>query len=295
MLFSMRVKESSPELAAVALAVKFPEMGQFRAARELQQQGIRLSPSGVRAIWKRHGLATLYERFLARQRETAAELPPLTEAQKSLLQRARVSRRLFSDKGPESGSASELRREQLLTAAARVFSSKGYEGASLKEICAAAGILAGSLYYHFRSKEDLFVTVHTEGFRQLNEAINHALESNADPWRRLEAACAVHITLLVSGTGVTTFTGESLFHTLRPSLQRRLSRDRDAYEDRFRGMIQALDLPEDVDRTLLRLTLLGALNWTRVWYRPGKKSPEEIASHLVSRLMQPVNVGGTPS
>jgi AcrR family transcriptional regulator len=279
----MKIKESSPELAAIALAVKFPEMGQFRAARELQKQGTRLSPSGVRVIWKRHGLATMYERLLARQRERGGEMPALTDAQKSLLQRARLTRRLFSEKG-DSEPASKVRREQLLTAAARVFSEKGYEGASLKEICAAAGILAGSLYYHFHSKEDLFVTVHGEGFRQLNEAVDRDIDGQNDPWGRLEAACAAHLTRLVEGTMVTTFTGESLFQTLRPALQRRLSADRDAYEDRYRRMIAALPLARDVDRTLLRLTLLGALNWARIWYRPGKKSPQDIARHLIRTL-----------
>jgi hypothetical protein len=32
-------------------------------------------------------------------------------------------------------------------------------------ICAAAGILAGSMYHHFRSKEDLYVSAHAEGER----------------------------------------------------------------------------------------------------------------------------------
>ena len=67
--------------------------------------------------------------------------------------------------------------------------------ASLREICAAAGILPGSLYYHFKSKEDLFVSLHAEGFRQLNEAVDTAIARESDPWSRLEAACAARVTL----------------------------------------------------------------------------------------------------
>ena len=77
----------------------------------------------------------------------------------------------------------------------------------------------------------------------------------------------------------------------RPALQRRLAADRDAYEERYRRMIDALSLSKDVDRTLLRLTLLGALNWTRVWYRPGKKTPPQIARHLIRTLVRG-GVGG---
>jgi hypothetical protein len=69
-------------------------------------------------------------------------------------------------------------------------------------------------------------------------------------------------------------------------LQRRLNRERAAYEDRFRKLIEALPLAADVDRSLLRLTLLGAINWTRVWYRPGKRTPSQIAHHLVHKVLR---------
>jgi hypothetical protein len=81
-------------------------------------------------------------------------------------------------------------------------------------------------------------------------------------------------------------TATSLFETANPALQRRLRRERDAFENRYRELIAALPLPPDVDQTLLRLTLLGALNWTRMWYRPGKTGPAEIAHHLVNQILR---------
>ena len=247
---------------------------------------MQLSPSGVRAIWKRHGLETSYRRLLARKRQTDADEPALTEVQRALLQRAQVTRRALASAGDGVDSQSDVRRGRLIAAAARVFSQRGYEGASLREICSDAGILPGSLYYHFRSKEDLFVTVHAEGFRQINAAVDRALEGQSDPWQRLEAACAAHLAELVSGNEVAVVTGTSLFRAARPALQRRLDRERDAYEARFRRLIDALDLGADVDRSLLRLALLGALNWTRIWYRPRKRTPAEIARHLVVTLLR---------
>ena len=143
------------------------------------------------------------------------------------------------------------------------------------------------MYYHFRSKEDLFATVHAEGFKQLNQAVDQALRDETDPWRRLEAACAAHIRQLVEGNEVLLVTGTSLFHVAGPALNRRLTRERDRYEERFRSMIAALPLPGDVDRTLFRLSLLGALNWTHVWYRPGRKTPAQIAQQLVAKIFKP--------
>ena len=280
----MATRSRNATEAVLALARQRPELGVVRAARELRKRGVRLSPSGVREIWARHNLGTSYERLLSRRREGNGEDAALSESQRALLQRMRVSRRLVQQGGAEAAASG--RREQLISAAARVIGAKGYERASLQEICAAAGILPGSLYYHFKSKEDLFIKVHAEGFCQLNEAVDRAVAAESDPWRRLEAACAAHLELLVASDDVSLVAGTSLFHLAEPALQRRLNRDRIAYEERFRAMIAALPLPREVDQTLLRLTLFGALNWTRVWYQPGRKTPAEIARHLVHTVMR---------
>ena len=280
----MATRSRNATEAVLALARQRPELGVVRAARELRKRGVRLSPSGVREIWARHNLGTSYERLLSRRREGNGEDAALSESQRALLQRMRVSRRLIQQAGAEAAASG--RREQLISAAARVIGAKGYERASLQEICAAAGILPGSLYYHFKSKEDLFIKVHAEGFCQLNEAVDRAVAAESDPWRRLEAACAAHLELLVASDDVSLVAGTSLFHLAEPALQRRLNRDRIAYEERFRAMIAALPLPREVDQTLLRLTLFGALNWTRVWYQPGRKTPAEIARHLVHTVMR---------
>lgn len=262
--------------AVLTLARERPEWGKVRVSRELRVRGMRVSPSSVHLIWTRHGLAHSYQRLLLRRREAGTE-KGLSPSQRSLLQRMRVSKR---------HAANGLSRERLILAAARVLGERGYEGASLAKICAAAGILPGSLYHHFRSKEELFINVHAEGFRQLNEAVDSALAQETEPWRRLEAACAAHLTLLVGSPDVSLVSGTSLFHTAPPALQRRLNRDRDAYEARYAALIAALPLPREVDQSLLRLNLLGALNWTRMWYRPGKRNPKELAHHLVQVMLR---------
>ncbi|MEV3859865.1 ScbR family autoregulator-binding transcription factor [Streptomyces sp. NPDC050095] len=46
-------------------------------------------------------------------------------------------------------------RESILRAAAEVFDESGYAGASINRILERAGVTAGSLYFHFKSKEAL--------------------------------------------------------------------------------------------------------------------------------------------
>lgn len=273
---------SETEAMVLAYAASQPELGQFRVADALCRRDIQISPSGVRAIWKRHQLETLYKRVSA-----AEERGPRSGTQLSGVQRARFKRaahrwHLFKDESAEDrGGKSKTRRHHLLVVAAQAFHRHGYKGATLKEIADAAGILPGSIYHYFRSKEDLFVQVHDQGFRDINAAIDKALAHVDDPRQRLEAACAAHLTLLVSANALAGFTGSSLFNPDMGMLTRRLIKIRDAYEARFRAMIDALDLPPHIDRTLFRLGLLGALNWTQVWYRRGKKSPSDIAHALV--------------
>jgi hypothetical protein len=63
---------------------------------------------------------------------------------------------------------------------------------------------------------------------------------------------------------------------------------RDAYERLFADLIAALPLAPDVDRSGLRLMLLGALNWSQSWYRPGGDSPAAIARRFVGLLRAPL-------
>jgi len=76
-------------------------------------------------------------------------------------------------------------------------------------------------------------------------------------------------------------TATGLFAIHEQRLQRRLRADRAAYDELFRRLIAGLDLPAGTDRSLFRLVLLGALNWTHVWYRPGKLTPREIAAQII--------------
>lgn len=54
-----------------------------------------------------------------------------------------------------TAAAREQRRAQVLAAAAELFASRGYAATTVREVAEAAGMLGGSLYYHFDSKESM--------------------------------------------------------------------------------------------------------------------------------------------
>ena len=78
-------------------------------------------------------------------------------------------------------------REKLLKSALAEFSEKGYMKASLRKICADAGVTTGALYFFFRNKNDLFAAIVDpplkELCRLLNEHYMHDAEemANDDP------------------------------------------------------------------------------------------------------------------
>lgn len=274
------------ELAVLQYARQHPDYGQARVAEELRQLGYSISASGVRYIWQQHGLETAFKRLKALEKEGAAHPGDFTPAQRSLLRRGEVSRKLASKVRQDSvGDAStDARRHQILAVAAQLFAERGYDGTSIRDLAKQVGLLPGSVYHHFRSKEELIVSVHQEGFRQLITDVEAAIAAATDPWLRLEKACGAHIRAVVVGNNISTVTGVSLFSLHDTKLRRRLQADRDRYESIFIRLIAALDVATEVDRSLLRFMLLGALNWTLVWYRPGKKNPDEIARQFVTIL-----------
>jgi hypothetical protein len=122
------------------------------------------------------------------------------------------------------------------------------------------------------------------GFNTLIEKVEQAVKGSSDPWQRLELACVAHIELIIAGNGIDRVTGSSLFSYHEQRLLRRLKGDRDRYEGIFVRLVADLDLASGADRSLFRMFLLGVLNWTRVWYRPGKKTPTEIAHEFIATL-----------
>jgi AcrR family transcriptional regulator len=71
-----------------------------------------------------------------------------------------------STRKPQRLSA-EDRRRTVLDAALALFAARGYEGASVDEIAAEAGITVAVIYRHFKSKEELHATVLKEQWESL--------------------------------------------------------------------------------------------------------------------------------
>lgn len=71
-------------------------------------------------------------------------------------------------------------RSRILEAAGEVFASRGYDGASLDNVAAAAGLTKGAVYSSFAGKDDLFFALVADRLDQRLEAVAVAADGQAD-------------------------------------------------------------------------------------------------------------------
>lgn len=176
------------------------------------------------------------------------------------------------------------RRDDIIEAAAALFATKGYAATSIRDIAQEVGILSGSLYYHFSSKEEILLEAHARGVAQVTEAVKVAMASAGPrPWDRTAAACRAHLEVLLGPSPFSQVITPQFPSHFDGHVRDMLLQQRDSYESIFRGLVDNLPLPEGISHRHFRLALLGSLNWTPTWYQPGgEDSPAEIADGFVN-------------
>lgn len=70
---------------------------------------------------------------------------------------------------------SEETRSRILAAAESLFATKGYDACGVTELCAAAGVSKGAFYYHFPSKQDVFLALMASWLSQLDKIVERAM------------------------------------------------------------------------------------------------------------------------
>ncbi|RMG89776.1 MAG: TetR family transcriptional regulator [Chloroflexi bacterium] len=93
----------------------------------------------------------------------------------------------------------EARKEQILAAAMQVFAQKGLDGATMDDIVRASGLSKGGLYWHFKGKDDIIMSILTQFFDQelaVLEEIRGADISASDRLRQLAAQIMADLEML---------------------------------------------------------------------------------------------------
>ncbi|MBM9403756.1 TetR/AcrR family transcriptional regulator [Gluconacetobacter azotocaptans] len=177
-------------------------------------------------------------------------------------------------------SAAERRRE-ILEVAAQLFAERGFKATSIRDIAEHVGMLAGSLYYHIKSKEALFVEIHDKALDAAATRVQAAMQACDQPWDRLQAACAEMLEIQLNPESLTLPIMNN-FRSVPDDMRAPLVRKRDEFEMIFRKLVDELPLSANIDRTIYRILLLRLLNTADDWYRDGRLSRRQIAEQIVT-------------
>ncbi len=183
----------------------------------------------------------------------------------------------------------EARRREIYAAAAALFSAQGYRAASMRELAAALGMSKASLYHYVQSKEELLTLLYTEVIAE-NTAIMQAVIGKG-----LSAAETLREVLVQRVEYTTThqrllriFYEEELelpLHISGPVQQERQRYEQVLLELVQRGLGEGT-LRSPVSARMTVNTLLGAVNWTYRWYKPGGPlSPREFAEGVAETAL----------
>ena len=188
------------------------------------------------------------------------------------------------------------RRAEILRQAAAVFREKGFHAAGMREIAAGLGMAPGALYYYFASKEDLLYACQDISLRRLLDRGRLIARSAESAAHKLRALIAAHLDLTLDELGGSAAHVE--FHALPDERLREIVAKRDAYEGLIRGIIRhGVDAGvfRPVDVKLTTLALLGALNWTVVWWDPaGRWSSQDLVEGFAQTFVDGLRLHPVP-
>jgi TetR/AcrR family transcriptional regulator, cholesterol catabolism regulator len=192
-------------------------------------------------------------------------------------------------KSRDTANGAGSRRDEILAIAARLFSEKGFEATTVRDIGDAAGILPGSLYHHFATKEEILDELLSAFVAQLVPSYEAIVAGNSDPRAALRELIVVALQ-------------ESLDHSSAMSI---ISHERKFFSasPRFRYVEEAL---QDVNRIwygvlqdgvrsgvfradlnlnlALRMVLSFILS-TALWYRRNSHYPREAVIETQTSLI----------
>lgn len=196
--------------------------------------------------------------------------------------------------GQDERSESERRREVILTAG-RLFCRHGYERTTVRELARAVGLQSGSLFHHFRSKEEILVAVMNNGIQEVIDGGGQALAHYQAPEDRLAALFRVHMWSMLHGAG-----GDAMnalvyeWRSLSAPSQAVVKSLSDRYEEMWQEAVAAAvdaGLLEG-DARVIKRCVLGAMNLTVQWYKPGGRlQPAEFIDAMLQASLPALPAG----
>ncbi|MFJ2512311.1 TetR/AcrR family transcriptional regulator [Streptomyces griseoviridis] len=187
------------------------------------------------------------------------------------------------------------RRREILDTAAEVFAEQGYNATTVRKIADHAGLLAGSLYYHFDSKESMLEEILRTFLDELWGGYDTVLAAELGPRPTLEALVTESFREIDRHRAAVAIFQKESRHLVAQDRFEFLAASQRKFETAWLSTLER-GVADGVFRTDLdvRLTYRFVRDtvWVAAsWYRPGgQHSPEEIARQYLSMVLDGIAV-----
>jgi len=180
-------------------------------------------------------------------------------------------------------------RGQLLQTAAHLFRNKGFDRTTVRDLAAAVGIQSGSIFHHFKSKDEILRSVMEQTMLYNTALMRAELAEARDVRDRVLALIRCELQSIMGGTGEAMAVLVYEWRSLSADGQTQVRALRDLYEQVW---LQVLGEARDAglisgDVAITRRFLTGALSWTTTWFKPqGSLSLEQLADQALTLLLK---------
>ncbi|UOR06587.1 TetR/AcrR family transcriptional regulator [Hymenobacter aerilatus] len=187
-----------------------------------------------------------------------------------------------------SKRTNSAKRQLILDEAAKLFKLKGFGGTSMRDLAAQVGMEAASMYNHIKSKDEILelICFHISDtyIRQLTE-----VEHMQAPYvEKIRALIGRHIQLMIED-GAAVSVGNNDWKYLTGDRLEDFKAARKRYEKGFAALIEqgiAAGELHPVNVSVALFTILSAVRWVELWYRPGRNvTPEELEENIMTVLL----------
>ena len=180
------------------------------------------------------------------------------------------------------------KRQIILDEAAKLFKLKGFGGTSMRDLAGEVGMEAASMYNHIKSKdeilENLCFHVSNTYIAQLAE-VEQMPGSNRD---KLKELLRQHIHLMLED-GAAVSVANNDWKYLTDGKLEQFKTARKQYEKGFAALIEsgiAAGEFQPVNASVALFTILSAVRWVELWYRPGRGvTAQELEDDIMTILL----------
>lgn len=170
-------------------------------------------------------------------------------------------------------------RGRLLLGAAYLFHKQGYDKTTVRQLGEFIGIQSGSIFHHFKSKDEILATVMEQTIIYNFARLKEAAARSKDPEQQLRHLIKAELISITGDTGAAMAVLVYEWFSLSKEKQKYLLGMRNEYEQIWLDVIENLREHGKVkhDAFIWRRLVGGSISWTVTWYKPdGKISVDQL-------------------